>query len=149
MLSIGLWRWYINITITIVDIIHRPVFYLKRSSTLQVCPYLTGNTLRLRYEPKQVNAIYRFVMMVHWYNWAQVSRLLLEGGDRIQFAKRCFKLKKTGRLINYKTLQSYELSNHKTKPSFATISKLCFISCSLWSQHVSAFAWGHLQVITM
>jgi hypothetical protein len=29
MLSIGLWRWYINITITIVDIIHRPVFYLN------------------------------------------------------------------------------------------------------------------------
>jgi hypothetical protein len=25
----GLWRWYINITITILDIIHRPVFYLK------------------------------------------------------------------------------------------------------------------------
>jgi hypothetical protein len=29
MLSIGLWGWYINITITILDIIHRPVFYLK------------------------------------------------------------------------------------------------------------------------
>jgi hypothetical protein len=28
MLSVGLWRWYINITITILDIIHRPVFYL-------------------------------------------------------------------------------------------------------------------------
>jgi hypothetical protein len=29
MLSIGLWQWYINITITILDIIHRSVFYLK------------------------------------------------------------------------------------------------------------------------
>jgi hypothetical protein len=29
MLSIGLWWWYIDITITILDIIHRPVFYLK------------------------------------------------------------------------------------------------------------------------
>jgi hypothetical protein len=28
MLSVGLWRWYINITITILNII-RPVFYLK------------------------------------------------------------------------------------------------------------------------
>jgi hypothetical protein len=28
--SIGLWRWYINITITILDIILRPVFYLKQ-----------------------------------------------------------------------------------------------------------------------
>jgi hypothetical protein len=26
-------------------------FYLKLNSTLWVCPYLTGNTLRLRYEP--------------------------------------------------------------------------------------------------
>jgi hypothetical protein len=54
MLSIGLWRWYINITVTILDIIHRPVFYLKLNSTLQVCPYLTGNTLRLRYEPNRL-----------------------------------------------------------------------------------------------
>jgi hypothetical protein len=34
MLSIGLWQWYINITITILDIIHRPDFYLKLNSTL-------------------------------------------------------------------------------------------------------------------
>jgi hypothetical protein len=27
--SIGLWRPYINVTITILDIIHRPVYYLK------------------------------------------------------------------------------------------------------------------------
>jgi hypothetical protein len=38
----------------ILDIIHRPVFYLKLSSTLSVCPYLTGNTLRLRYEPNRL-----------------------------------------------------------------------------------------------
>jgi hypothetical protein len=41
-------RWYINITIIIMDVIHCPVFYLKLNSTLQVCPCLTGNTLRLR-----------------------------------------------------------------------------------------------------
>jgi hypothetical protein len=29
MLFMGLGRWYINITITILDIIHRTVFYLK------------------------------------------------------------------------------------------------------------------------
>jgi hypothetical protein len=29
MLSIGLWRWYINITITILDIMHHPVLCLK------------------------------------------------------------------------------------------------------------------------
>jgi hypothetical protein len=31
MLSIGLWWWYINITITILHIIHRPVSYLKHN----------------------------------------------------------------------------------------------------------------------
>jgi hypothetical protein len=29
MRSTGLLRWYINITITVLDIIHRPVFYLR------------------------------------------------------------------------------------------------------------------------
>jgi hypothetical protein len=53
MLCIGLWRWmvYYLISITILSIIHRPVFYLKLNSTPYVCPYLTGNTLRLRYGP--------------------------------------------------------------------------------------------------
>jgi hypothetical protein len=51
ILSIGLWRWYINITITILNIIHRPAFYLILNWTLNVSPYLTGNTLRLLYEP--------------------------------------------------------------------------------------------------
>jgi hypothetical protein len=43
-----------SVTITILDIIHRPVLYLKLYSTLQVCPYLTGNTLRFRYEPNRL-----------------------------------------------------------------------------------------------
>jgi hypothetical protein len=30
MRSIGPWRWYINIIVTVLDIIHRTVFYLKR-----------------------------------------------------------------------------------------------------------------------
>jgi hypothetical protein len=29
--STGVWRWCINITITILDIIHRPVFYFKHT----------------------------------------------------------------------------------------------------------------------
>jgi hypothetical protein len=64
MLSIGLWRRYINITITIVNIIHRPVFYLKLNSTLYVCLYFTGNTLRLRYEP---NRLMLSVDLWRWY----------------------------------------------------------------------------------
>jgi hypothetical protein len=48
MLSIGLWRWCINISITILDIIHRPIFYLKLeasetgfSGPETVCPFGT------------------------------------------------------------------------------------------------------------
>jgi hypothetical protein len=45
--SIGLCRWYSNITLTILDIIHRPVFYLKYDvSETGVCP-------RLQVEPTQ------------------------------------------------------------------------------------------------
>jgi hypothetical protein len=39
---------------TILGVIHRPVFYLKLDSPLYVCPYLTGNTLRLRYKPNRL-----------------------------------------------------------------------------------------------
>jgi hypothetical protein len=62
--SIGLWQCYINITITILDIIHRPVFYLKLNSTLQVCLYLAGNTLRLRYKP---NRLMLSIGLWQWY----------------------------------------------------------------------------------
>jgi hypothetical protein len=45
------WGWYINATITIVDIIDRPVFYLKQGvSEIGFC-------LRLRAEPTQFGAI--------------------------------------------------------------------------------------------
>jgi hypothetical protein len=63
MLSIGLWRWYINITIRILDIIHRPVLYLKLSSTLG-CPYLIENTLRLRHKP---NKLMLSIGLWRWY----------------------------------------------------------------------------------
>jgi hypothetical protein len=48
MLSVGLWRWYINITITILDIINRPVFYLKHNVSE------TGFFLRLQMETTQL-----------------------------------------------------------------------------------------------
>jgi hypothetical protein len=51
MLSIGLWRWYINITITSLDIIQRPVFHLKHSISE------TGFGLRLQLEPTQLGLI--------------------------------------------------------------------------------------------
>jgi hypothetical protein len=48
MLSIGLWRWYINIAITILDIIHSPVFYLKHDVSE------IGFRLRLQVETTQM-----------------------------------------------------------------------------------------------
>jgi hypothetical protein len=45
MLSIGLWRRYITVTITIADIIYRPVFYLKHNLSE------TAFCLRLQVEP--------------------------------------------------------------------------------------------------
>jgi hypothetical protein len=50
MLSIGLWRWYINITITILGIIHLPVSYIKQNISETSC-------LRLQVEPIQLGPI--------------------------------------------------------------------------------------------
>jgi hypothetical protein len=51
MLYIGLCGWYINITITILDIIHRPAFYLKHD-VLQ-----TGFCLRSQVESTQLGPV--------------------------------------------------------------------------------------------
>jgi hypothetical protein len=53
MLSVGLWWWYINITVTALDSTHRPVFYLKHTvdnvprrtvdnGDISVSPYATS-----------------------------------------------------------------------------------------------------------
>jgi hypothetical protein len=48
MIHTGLWRWCINITITILDFICRPVFYLKHNvSEAEFC-------LRFQVEPTQL-----------------------------------------------------------------------------------------------
>jgi hypothetical protein len=53
MLSIGLWRWYINVTATILDRIRGPVFNLKHSVSE------TGFCLRLQENPIQLGPIDR------------------------------------------------------------------------------------------
>jgi hypothetical protein len=52
----------INIAITILDIIHRPVFYLKLNSKGWSVPHRKHITSPL--QAKQVNALYRFVTIV-------------------------------------------------------------------------------------
>jgi hypothetical protein len=51
MLSIGLRPWYINITITILDFIHRAVFYLNNDVSE------TGFCIRLHVKPTHVGSI--------------------------------------------------------------------------------------------
>jgi hypothetical protein len=60
--SIGLFGG-INITITVLGIIHRPVFYLILSPIGLSIPHRKHITSPLR--AQQVNAIYRFVTMVY------------------------------------------------------------------------------------
>jgi hypothetical protein len=61
--STGLLRRYINITITIPDIIHRPVFYLKLNSVgLSV---LHRKHIASPLRAQQVKVIYRFVTTVY------------------------------------------------------------------------------------
>jgi hypothetical protein len=62
MRSIGLWRWYINITVTILDIICGPVFYLK---------HIVGN-VRTSLETHYVSAtdpnrLMRSIGLWRWY----------------------------------------------------------------------------------
>jgi hypothetical protein len=59
MLSIGLWRRYINITITILDNIHRSLFYLKHTVSE------TGFRLRLQEEPNQMGPTERASLCLH------------------------------------------------------------------------------------
>jgi hypothetical protein len=49
MRSVGLWRRYINITVTILDINHRHDFYLQHDVSE------TGFCLRVQVEPSQIS----------------------------------------------------------------------------------------------
>jgi hypothetical protein len=71
----GLWRWYINITITILNIIHLPIFYLKQNVSE------TELSLRLQVEPTQLCPIYRNILCLRKHSL-------------------CFKLKTRRRLIS-------------------------------------------------
>jgi hypothetical protein len=62
MLSIALWRWYINITITILNIIHRPVLYLKHSLSE------TGFCLHLQVVHTQLSQIGRASLSLRFKN---------------------------------------------------------------------------------
>jgi hypothetical protein len=60
---------YINITIIILDIIHRPAFYLKHDVSCRCLKQKNINKIyrfvRTSQETQQVNATYRFVSIVY------------------------------------------------------------------------------------
>jgi hypothetical protein len=66
MLSVGLWRYYVNITVTILNIMHRPGFYKKLNSIDLSVPHRKHITSPLR--AQQVNVICRFVPMVYYHS---------------------------------------------------------------------------------
>jgi hypothetical protein len=62
MISVGLWQRYINITIAILGIIHRPVFYLEHDNSGNwLSPFLGGTH-------SQTSSIY----------WTQMGRFYLK-----------------------------------------------------------------------
>jgi hypothetical protein len=74
-------------------------------------------------------------------NAATAQVVTLTSGECFVFITDCLR-------PSHPCLRHFRMSNYKIKPSFATTSKTCSISCSLWSLHVSAGTRGHLQVIT-
>jgi hypothetical protein len=60
---------YTNITITILDIIHRSIFYLKLNSTLQGLSIPHRKHITSPLWAQQVNTTYRVLTMVYWYNY--------------------------------------------------------------------------------
>jgi hypothetical protein len=89
MLSIGLWRRYSNITNTVLDIIHRSVFYWNHDVSK------TGFCLRLQVESIELGPIYKGSFYLRWcpkigyvYVLGPTEYVSTEDGDRIQSPKR-------------------------------------------------------------
>jgi hypothetical protein len=92
MLSIGLWRCYINITITILDIIHRPVLFKAQR-------FGDWILTRLQMKPTQLSPIDRDTGdRCLLYPLGPTEHGPPEEGDRIQYPKSC-SLNKIGRWI--------------------------------------------------
>jgi hypothetical protein len=70
MRSIDLWRWYINKIIKVLDIIHRPFFYLKHAMDNV---RISQETLRLCYES---NGLMR--SMDSWRRYINITTTVLD-----------------------------------------------------------------------
>jgi hypothetical protein len=68
-------KYFAPVTITILDIIHHPVFDLKHDVSK------TGFCLRLQAGPTQLSPIYSYRLR------QRLAQVPLEGGDRIHFPK--------------------------------------------------------------
>jgi hypothetical protein len=126
-----LWWWYINIIITVLDIIHHPVFYLKHD-VLE-----TGLCLCLQAEPSQLNPIDRpsLHLRVEDYNYIQFCRLIV--------IQQLLFLQVLPSLVYETVLYVYKWFFRNLKTIYITlvlvsISKhkyFCYISC-LWLHNI-------------
>jgi hypothetical protein len=132
--SVGLWRLYINITITILDIIHRPVFYLKFNSTLYVCSYLTGNTLRLRYEP---NRLMLSIGLWRWYVNITITTLDIIHHPVFYLKTRCF----GDWILSLSSGGTYSNGPNRKKPATPPIGFIKLLSSTSMTQVVSFLRW--------
>jgi hypothetical protein len=94
MLFVGLWRWYINITITILDIIHRPVFHLRHDD------FGTWFCLRLKVEPTEMGPVGR----ANVYVWIIVFQRKDGRIDNVQICDSLFRYIKTQQILIHKQL---------------------------------------------
>jgi hypothetical protein len=117
MLSIGLLWWYINITITILDIIRHPVFCLKHdvSETVSVSVFV---------EPTQVGQIDKASLSLRcccwcpkteaiFIYWAQLCMFHLKTETESSLRKVVFEIK-TGRWIMSRTVIVTEICEYAT-----------------------------------
>jgi hypothetical protein len=102
MLSIGLWRRYVNITITTLDIIQRPVFDFKHNiSETEFCPRLQVKTTKTGTSSISWAELNKFHLkmetesILSGYMWSKKSLVDVEYHLKTQFymGKYCIKVR--------------------------------------------------------
>jgi hypothetical protein len=115
--SVGLWRRYSNITITILDIIH--LSFETELISIGLSVYLTGNTLRLRYEP---NRLMLSIGLWRWYINVTVT-ILDRAMDNVQICDSYI-------LWKYRVIRSWTKWKDGSSIEMGRTVNGVFIACS-------------------
>jgi hypothetical protein len=155
--SLGLWRWYINIAVTILDSIHRPVFYLKHDvscrcvkqknvNKIYVWPYFTGNTLRLRYES---NRLMLSIGLWRWY--VNITATILDTIHRPVFYLKQG-VSETGFCLGLEVIPTgfgLGAGYHLKKETEFSLWNVVFTGRLIMSSYSSCFVWNSLNFINV